>query len=57
LEAVELCGYLAESGIDATSEAGGAESWLDANAEGAHRILVAPGDVERARQLLGERAG
>ncbi|HEV2592986.1 MAG TPA: hypothetical protein VGU02_13950 [Gaiellaceae bacterium] len=55
MEAVELCGALADAGIEAQSEAGGAEGWLDANAEGAHRILVAPGDVERARQLLASK--
>ena len=49
---MELCGFLAESGIDARSVAGGAEGWLDANDEGAHRILVAVGDVARARELL-----
>lgn len=54
-EAVELVGYLAEAGIDASSEAGGSEDWLDATESGAHRVFVATADERRARELL-ERA-
>lgn len=52
LEAIELCGYLAESGIEARFEAGGSEDWLEATDEGAQRIFVAPTDLTRARELL-----
>lgn len=55
LEAVELCGLLAESGIEARSEAGGSDDWLDSLETGAHRVFVAPGDLDRARELLESR--
>jgi hypothetical protein len=54
MEAAEVCGYLAQFGIDAYSEDGGTSNWLDAVDAGAHRVFVRAEDLERARQALDE---
>jgi len=52
MEAAEVCGYLAQFGIDAYSEDGGTSNWLDAVDAGAHRVFVRAEDLERAQQAL-----
>ena len=54
MEAAEVCGYLAEFGIEARYEISSGAGWIEAIEAGAHRILVHADDLERAREALAE---
>jgi hypothetical protein len=58
-EAVELCGFLRENGIEAAYDKGDVNaglSWATPTG-GAQEILVRSADLERATQLLADLPG